>query len=107
MKAKAAAGFGAALASSTIGRRVLKYLPLKLEVLRCDPTAGTSSASCTAGGWLTEKIFLEYQHHLEARFDENTDSLTSEWHFKPSWELDLSGGDRNYYGSDLLWRHRW
>lgn len=104
---EAAAGFGAALASSRIGKRLKKYLPIGLDVLRCDPGAGTTGASCTLGTWLTHEVFLSYKQRLEARYDENSGEGAVEWHFRPSWELDLSGGDRNYYGGDLLWRRRW
>ncbi|MBL9013002.1 MAG: translocation/assembly module TamB domain-containing protein, partial [Myxococcales bacterium] len=104
---EAAAGFGAALASSKIGKRLKKYLPVSLDVLRCDPGAGTSGASCTFGTWLTHEIFLAYEQKLDARYDENTGDASVEWHFKPSWVLEVSGGDRNYYGGDVLWRRRW
>jgi hypothetical protein len=104
---EAAAGFGAALASSKIGKRLKKYLPVSLDVLRCDPGAGTSGASCTFGTWLTREIFLAYKQKLDARYDENTGDASVEWHFKPSWVLEVSGGDRNYYGGDVLWRRRW
>lgn len=104
---EAAAGFGAALASGQIGKRLKKYLPISLDVLRCDPGAGTSGASCTFGTWLTHEVFLAYKQKLEARYDENTGDASVEWHFKPSWVLEVSGGDRNYYGGDVLWRRRW
>jgi hypothetical protein len=104
---EAAAGFGASLASTKIGRRLKHYLPVSLDVLRCDPGAGQSGASCTLGKWVTAKIFLSYKQNLQARYDENTGDAALEWHWRPNWQLDLSGGDRHYYGSDLLWRYRW
>ena len=104
---EAAAGFGASLASTKIGRRLKHYLPVSLDVLRCDPGAGQSGASCTLGKWVTEKIFLSYKQNLQARYDENTGDAALEWHWRPNWQLELSGGDRHYYGSDLLWRYRW
>ena len=104
---EAAVGFGAALASSKIGKKLKKYLPISIDVLRCDPGATSSSASCTLGTWVTRKVFLSYKQRLEGRYDENSYEGAVEWHFRPSWELDLSGGDRNYYGGDLLWRRRW
>ncbi|MBA3464569.1 MAG: translocation/assembly module TamB domain-containing protein [Deltaproteobacteria bacterium] len=104
---EAAAGFGASFASSAIGKRLKKYLPLNLDVLRCDPGAGTSGASCTLGKWLTHKVFLSYKQRLESRYDQNTGEGSFEWHFKPSWVLEVTGGDRNYWGTDALWRRRW
>ena len=104
---EAAVGFGAALASSRIGKKLKKYLPINIDVLRCDPGATSSSASCTLGTWVTRKVFLSYKQRLEGRYDENSYEGAVEWHFLPSWELDLSGGDRNYYGGDVLWRRRW
>ncbi|CAN5914770.1 hypothetical protein BH11MYX3_BH11MYX3_28090 [soil metagenome] len=104
---EAAAGFGAALASTTIGRRLKRYLPISLDVLRCDPGGGTSGASCTLGTWLTHKVFLSYKQRMGARYDENSGEIAIEWHFKPSWELDITAGDRNIHGGDVLWRRRW
>ena len=104
---EAATGFGASFASSAIGKRLKKYLPLDLDVLRCDPGAGTSGASCTLGKWLTHKVYLSYKQRLESRYDENSGEGSFEWHFKPSWVLEVSGGDRNYWGADALWRRRW
>jgi hypothetical protein len=104
---EAAVGFGSALASGTIGKRLKKYIPIKIDLLRCDAGATSSSASCTVGKWLTPGVFLSYKQRLENRFDENTAEGSVEWHFRPSWQWDVSGGDQHYWGSDLLWRHRW
>lgn len=104
---EAAAGLGASFASSAIGKRLRKYLPLNLDVMRCDPGAGTSGASCTLGKWLTHEVFLSYKQRLESRYDQNSGEGSFEWHFKPSWVLEVSGGDRNYWGTDALWRRRW
>ncbi len=104
---EAAAGFGAALASSTIGRRLKRYLPINLDVLRCDPGGGTTGASCTLGTWLTHKVFLSYKQRTNARYDENSGEGAVEWHFRPAWELDVTAGDRNIHGGDVLWRRRW
>ncbi len=104
---EAAAGFGAALASSTIGRRLKRYLPVSLDVLRCDPGGGTTGASCTLGTWLTRKVFLSYKQRMDARYDENSGEGAAEWHFRPNWELDVTAGDRNIHGGDVLWRRRW
>ena len=104
---EAAAGFGAALASSTIGRRLKRYLPISLDVLRCDPGGGSSRASCTLGSWLTHKVFLSYKQRMSARYDENSGEGAAEWHFRPNWELDITAGDRNIHGGDVLWRRRW
>lgn len=104
---EAAVGFGSALASGTLGKRLKKILPIKLDVLRCDPGATASSASCTVGKWITRKVFASYKQRLENRYDENTLEGSLEYHFRPNWQVDLTGGDQHYYAGDLLWRRRW
>ena len=104
---EAAVGLGSALASGTIGNRLKKYFPIKLEVLRCDPGASTSSASCTVGKRITSKWFATFQQRLDSRYDENNSELSLEWNFRPNWQFAGYGGDRQHVGGDLLWRRRW
>jgi len=100
----AAANFGAALASTTFGRQLKKVIPV--DVLRCDLGSDVSSRSCTIGKWLNPKTFLSYRHKLEARQDENTGDAKVEYYWKPNLILEGTGGDRRFFGLDLLWRRR-
>ncbi len=109
--AEAAAGFGASIASTVAGKW-LKKVPLVSRVLdkvrfNCKPGAGQSSSSCTAGTWLSKKTYVTYEGRIDSRPDENGNQGKVEYYWKPNRTVELTGGDRGYFGLDLLWRHRW
>ena len=100
-------GAGAALASSFLGARVKKYLPVKVDVIRCQPGSGMSGSSCTIGKWWSDRLFTSIKRKIDARPDENVNDINVQYYLKRDWIFELSGGDRNYNGTDLLWRKRW
>lgn len=109
--AEAAAGFGASIASTVAGKW-LKKVPLVSRVLTrvqigCKPGAGQSSSSCTAGTWLSKKTYVTLQQRIDSRADENGSEAKVEYYWKPNRTVELTGGDRGFFGLDLLWRHRW
>ncbi|MBA3454927.1 MAG: translocation/assembly module TamB domain-containing protein [Deltaproteobacteria bacterium] len=109
--AEAAAGFGASVASTFAGKW-LKKVPLVSRVLSrvqigCKPGAGQSSSSCTAGTWATKKTYVTFEGRIDSRPDENAGQGKVEYYWKPNRTVELTGGDRGFFGLDLLWRHRW
>lgn len=104
---EAATGTGAALLSTRLGKRLKRVLPVKLDLIRCDPGSSAAGASCTIGRWLSDNLFLAFKSRLEARPDENSGDLQLQWYFRREWLIEGVGGDRNHNGIDLLWRRRW
>jgi autotransporter translocation and assembly factor TamB len=107
--AEAAAGLGASLASSVFGK-ILKRVPylsrLQLQ-FACRPRAGQSSASCSAGRWITDKLYVTGEQRIAARPDENASEGKLEYIWKPNRTVEATGGNRAIFGLDLLWRRRW
>ncbi len=109
--AEAAVGFGASIASTVAGKW-LKKVPLVSRVLTrvqigCKPGAGQSSSSCTAGTWLSKKTYVTLEGRIDSRADENSSEAKVEYYWKRNRTVELTGGDRGFFGLDLLWRHRW
>ncbi len=90
-----------------LGREINKVLPIKVDTLSCEPATTVTSASCTVGKWLSQRLFLAYRQHLEPLPDENANDVQFEYRLGPKVLIDGSGGDRGHAGADLLWRHRW
>jgi autotransporter translocation and assembly factor TamB len=93
--------------SGQLGRRINKVLPVKLDALSCEPATTATSASCAAGKWLSQRLFLTYRQHLEPRSNENANDLQLQYRLGRKALIDMAGGDRGHLGLDLLWRHRW
>ena len=74
--------------------------------VRCNPSTSSASAMCTAGKWVSEKLYVGYQQHLSPLPDENTSQLDFEYYLLSHVTINISGGDRND-GVDVLWRKRW
>ncbi len=104
---EAATGATSSLLSTALGKRIKKYLPFDLQVLRCNSGGGQITASCTGGTWLTRKLFLSYKRKINARPDESKGDIQLEYDWTRNWSIEATGGDLNYYGGDLLWRKRW
>lgn len=104
---EAAAGATASVLSGAIGGRVKKVLPVKIDVLRCDPGSSAAGASCTVGKWLGDKFFVAVKSRLEPRPTENSNDAQFQYYLRQSFLLEGVVGDRSYHGADLLWRHRW
>jgi len=107
---QAVAGAGTRLISGKLGRQLTKVLPVKVDALSCEPAAAattTASGSCTVGKWLSRRLFLAYRQRLQPRVDENNGDVQLQLRLGDRLLLEGTGGDRGYYGADLLWRHRW
>jgi len=102
---EAVAGASSRLITGAVGRRLSKVLPIKLDV-SCEPATTVTSASCTAGKWFSERLFLSYRRTSEPLPDENANGLDLQYRLGGK-SFELTGGDRAHYGADLLWRHRW
>ena len=101
---------GARLISGKLGRQLNKVLPVKVDALSCEPAPAATTAtsgSCTVGKWLSRRLFVAYRQHLQPRTDENTGDVQLQFRMGDRLLLEGTGGDRGYYGADLLWRHRW
>jgi translocation and assembly module TamB len=93
--------------SSRLGRQVNKVLPIKVDALSCEPSTTATSASCTVGKWLSQRLFLAYRQHLEPLLDENANDVHVRYRLGRKVLIEGTGGDRGHHGADLLWRHRW
>jgi autotransporter translocation and assembly factor TamB len=102
-----AAQVGSSLVASQISSYVKKALPFDLDVIRYEAATATSSAAITVGSWITHTLFFSFSQHMAARPDENSGEGTLEYWFTRRLELELTAGDRNYDGADLLWRKRY
>ena len=102
---EALVGAGTRLVSSTLGRRLSKVLPVKLDALSCEPATAVSRASCSGGKWVSDRLFLSYRQILDPQPDENAGALDLQYRFGRK-SLELSGGDRAHLGVDLVWRWR-
>ncbi|HWO17927.1 MAG TPA: translocation/assembly module TamB domain-containing protein [Kofleriaceae bacterium] len=106
---EAATGAGAAVLSSTLGARIRKRLPIKIEQLGCDPGNSVTAASCTVGRWFGEKLFVAFKRRVEAQEDDtvNANEVQGQYYLRRDLYLEMVGGDAGSGGLDLLWRRRW
>jgi autotransporter translocation and assembly factor TamB len=105
---EAATGATVSLVSSKLGRRVRKALPGKISVLRCEPGSSAVGASCTAGRWFGDRLFVAGKLRLDARTQlENTGEVQVQYYLQRELLLEGVGGDERHDGIDLLWRRRW
>jgi hypothetical protein len=107
---EAVAGVGARYASAKLGKQLTRVLPVKFDALSCEPdpaATAVTSGSCTVGKWLSQRLFIAYRQHLQPRPDENNGDVQLQVRMGRELLLQGTGGDRGYYGADLLWRHRW
>lgn len=102
-----AAQVGSSIIANQIGGYIKKALPFDLDVIRYEAATATSTAAITVGSWITHTLFFSFSQHMNARPDENSGEGTLEYWFTRRLELELTAGDRNYDGADLLWRKRY
>jgi hypothetical protein len=92
--------------SARLGRRLTRVLPFKLDVLSCELATTTTSTSCSVGRWLTSQWYLALRQHYDPLPDENTTDWQMQYRLGRK-SFELTGGDREHYSGDLLWRLRW
>ena len=102
---EAASAAGASILSAKVGKYLKKVLPI--DVLRYETATTSNSQAVVLGQWLSTQLFLGFRKHVDPRPDENTGELSIEYYLKQSILLDVTAGDREYDGLDLLWRHRY
>jgi hypothetical protein len=90
-----------------LGRRISKALPFQLDAVSCAPATTSTSKSCTFGKRLSQRLVVYYSPHLAPLPSENANELHAEYRLGSKAMIDVTGGDREHYGADLLWRHRW
>ncbi len=96
---------GASVASAFLSQKLNKVLPVKVT-LRCNAQTSSASAMCTAGKWVSDKLYVGYQQHLDPLPEENTGEIDIQYYLLSHVIVDFAGGDRTD-GLDLLWRKRW
>ena len=104
---EAATGASVAVVSSALSTRIRKRLPIKIEQLGCDLGSSVSTASCTAGKWFGEKLFVAFKRRIEARPNENVNEGQGQYYLRRDVYVEVVGGDAGSGGVDLLWRRRW
>jgi TamB, inner membrane protein subunit of TAM complex len=104
---EAVTGAGALVVSSKLGRQLNKVLPIKVDALSCEPSTTATSASCTVGKWLSQRLFLAYRQHLAPRGDESSRDAQVQIRMGRKVLIEGTAGEGERYGADLLWRHRW
>jgi autotransporter translocation and assembly factor TamB len=104
---EAATGASVAVVSSVLSTRIRKRLPIKLEQLGCDLGNSVSTASCTAGKWFGEKLFVAFKRRIDARLNENVNEGQGQYYLRRDVYVEVVGGDAGSGGVDLLWRRRW
>ncbi|HEX4453923.1 MAG TPA: translocation/assembly module TamB domain-containing protein, partial [Kofleriaceae bacterium] len=106
--ADTATSAGESLIGAQLGNYVKKAIPgIKVDVLKYNAASATSSEAIEAGTWITHTVFFQFTEHPEARPDENDEEGTLEYWITHRLELQVTAGDRNYDGVDMLWRHRY
>lgn len=103
---QAVVGGSLTLFTSRIGRRINKYLPIKLDTLNYEAGSATSSRAVRAGVRLSERSHILWRQRLEARPDENPGEAVLEYVFRPWALIETTAGERAG-GADLLLRKRW
>lgn len=103
---QAVVGGSLTLFTSRIGRRLNKYLPVKLDTLNYEAGTATSSGAVRAGVRLSERSHILWRQRLEARPDENPGEAVLEYVLRPWMLLETTAGERAG-GADLLLRKRW
>lgn len=103
---QAVVGGSLTLFTSRVGRRINKYLPVKLDTLNYEAGSATSSGAVRAGVRLSERSHILWRQRLEARPDENPGEAVLEYVFRPWMLLETTAGERAG-GADLLLRKRW
>jgi hypothetical protein len=107
---EAVAGAGTRWLSARLGKQINRVLPVQVDALSCEPdpaATAAASGSCTVGKWLSRRLYLAYRQRLQPRPDENTGDVQVQFRVGHQVLIQGTGGDRGYYGADLLWRHRW
>ncbi len=106
---EAATGAGAAVLSSTLGARIRKRLPIRIEQLGCDPGNSVTAASCTVGRWFGDKLFVAFKRRIEAQERENVNAneVQGQYYLRRDLYFEMVGGDAGSGGLALLWRRRW
>jgi autotransporter translocation and assembly factor TamB len=97
---------GLAMLSGRIGRRVTKYLPMRLDQLAYEPPTSSSSQALTLPLWRGARSNLVWRQHLGARPDENPGEAVFDYDLKPNVTFEATVGERSK-GGDFLWRTRW
>lgn len=106
--ADTATSAGESFIGGALGGYVKNAIPgIKIDVLKYSAATATSSEAIQAGSWITHALFFQFTEHPEARPDENAEEGTLEYWLTHRLELQLTAGDRNYDGIDLLWRKRY
>lgn len=103
---QAVVGGSLTLFTSRVGRRLNKYLPIKLDTLNYEAGSATSSGAVRAGVRLSERSHILWRQRLEARPDENPGEAVLEYVFRPWALIEATAGNRAG-GADLLLRKRW
>jgi translocation and assembly module TamB len=98
---------GSSIVANQIGGYVKKALPFDIDVIRYEAASSTSSAAITVGSWITHTLFFSLSQHMSPMPYENSGEGTLEYWFTRRLELELTAGDRNVDGADLLWRKRY
>jgi TamB, inner membrane protein subunit of TAM complex len=106
--ADTATSAGESFIGAQLGNYVKKAIPgIKVDVLKYNAASATSSEAIEAGTWITHTLFFQLTEHPEARPDENDEEGTLEYWITHRLELQVTAGDRNYDGVDMLWRRRY
>ncbi len=98
----------ALLSSTKAGRKVTDTVRrLTGFTPRCTGESGLTGPTCGLGRWITKRIFLIGNRRIDARPDENATDVRVEWYVSPRTVVEANGGDRLFFGLDVLRRWRW
>ncbi len=107
--ASKAGGVVGGLLASQVEKAVSKAFPIDTLKIGTEGLGGDAVQTVTVGKWLTEDVFVAYQHRFQTDADDNRNEAQLEYHIFQNWVLEGTIGehDQGRAGSaDILWSKR-
>lgn len=99
-----AAGVAAGYLARPLQDRLQDTLPL--DTLRLQVGDGAKAEALTLGKWITDRLFLAYDHHFDARPGENAHEATLQYQLLRGLLFESRYGDQGSGSGELLWSKR-
>lgn len=99
-----ASGAAASALAGALQTRIQDALPL--DTINVEIEDGAAVSRVSVGKWLTQRIFVGYDHVFDAEEDENTSEGVLQFRLGRGWIMESRYGDRGEGGLDVIWVRR-